>query len=89
MLLGQNLPREDSCFVDWVLAALLPLLFLYSNARFVWVLAFEVILCPLDAALGSLLLLFEFLQHGLDPFMLVVGVSSLLCIVLPNLLVAL
>ena len=88
MLLRQNFSRKDRRLVNGVLAAFLSLLLLHSDAGLVRVFAFKVVVCSLDAALGSLLLLFEFLQHGLNPLMLIVRVSCLLGIVLPYLFVA-
>ena len=89
MLLWINLSREDCRLVDRVLATLLPLLFPSSDASLFRVLAFEIVVCPLYTAFGSLLLLFKFLQHSLNPLMLIVGVPSLLCIVFPDLFVTL
>lgn len=86
MLLAlDDIAREDGSLISFI--ALVSGLFLLELVGIL--LRSEDVVRLIDAALGSLLLLFEFLKHRLDPFVLIVSVPSGLCILLPDLFVAL
>ena len=71
------------------LAALIPLFLFLKLLVNIFRMSLEEILRFLDATLRSFLFIFEFLQHRLHSFMIIVRMASLLCIVLPDLLIPL
>ena len=84
MLLAlDEVAREDGSLVG--LIAFVPGLLLLELYRIL--LCGEDIVRFVDAALGSLLLFFEFLQHSLNPLVLIVLVACSMSILLPYFLV--